>query len=249
MAVYQPSDKDNFLLESSPNNNYGSETALNVSDVSSAVRRSILYFDISAFSESYVHTAILSLYYYGKNGAYVNTEKTIWAYKLDNDSWSESESTWNEYSSGNSWTTAGGDYVTSNPAGASTTMPSGDNYGWVEFDISSIVQDAIDNESKHVNILVKFETETAAGTEDGNLQYFYSKEESTETTKRPKLTITELKKVSVSDSMSMSDSQTNKCIIPVSESITMTEIGPAVKRTANYQTKHDTTWTYQDKNG
>jgi hypothetical protein len=107
--------------------------------------------------------------------------RTYWAYKLSRTDWVESEATWNIYKTGSNWTTAGGDYVTSSPAGGSKVMPA--SFGWVSWDILAIVQDAQTN-GIAVELLLK------DGTESGDaLGEFHSKEYTSDTSLRPKLVI------------------------------------------------------------
>jgi len=94
------------------------------------------------------------------------------------------DSSWNQYKTGSAWTTAGGDYVTSNPAGVSTNMPAG--YGWVDWDIKAIVKDAIANVGSIVNVLARFTNEANASQSS---PYFYTREYATASL-RPKLVIT-----------------------------------------------------------
>lgn len=168
-------------------------------------------------------------------------------YKLTNDAWVELEATWDIYSTGNNWTSGGGDYVTSNPAGDTQELSAGDpaTPEWVSFDVTDIVKDALDNESGHLNLLMKFEAETG----NGDKPYFYSKDESTETTKRPTIEINYATlTASVSDTLAVSEDHTNKSILSASDNISLSD-GSSEKQINSYQTKHSANWTYQDKNG
>jgi hypothetical protein len=187
-TTYQPSSKDNYMGSYSTieHSNFGSETLIRLSDVYNNVNRSILEFDISDIPSSATFTqGNLQLYYY-EWVPYDASGKTVWAYKLSRTDWVESESTWYIYKTGSSWTTAGGDYVTSNPSGGSTTFPS--SYGWMTWDIQSIVEDAYDN-SNDVEILIKFSNESV-GIKSNSYTLFYSNNYTTDTSLRPKLTVT-----------------------------------------------------------
>ena len=180
----QPTSKDTFLSEGLPSSNYGGSTFIQVRNWNEDIRRIILEFDISSLpSGATINSATLSLNYY----AYDVTDPngyTIWAYKLSRTDWVESEATWQRYKSGSNWTSGGGDYVTSSPAGGSTTFPS--SYGWMSWNVLAIVQDAY-NASRAAEILLKFSSETAEGA-SSSLASFRSKEYAT-SADRPKLVI------------------------------------------------------------
>ena len=179
----QPSDIDTRLVKYYPDTNYGTETSFWVFAYGSNnnVQRPIIKFDCTAIpAGAVIVSATLSLYTKTITGS---AGRTYWAYKLTQANWTETGATWNKYDGTNTWTTAGGDFVTSNPAGGSDVVPS--SVGWMDFSVQAIVQDAVNN-SRIVHFLVKDADETATsgiGTE------FYSKEEATETTLRPKLYI------------------------------------------------------------
>lgn len=157
--VIQPSAKDNYFRENSPTINYGSATDLMLWNLNGYTRRTILEFDLSEIPiDATIISASLRLYY----RTYADTNpsgKTVWAYKLTRTDWEELQSTWNTYKTGSSWTTPGGDYVTSAPAGASTTFPAG--YGWMSWNVLAIVQDAFGAENP-AEFLMKFATEGLA---------------------------------------------------------------------------------------
>jgi len=148
--------KDTCLEKQHPDSNKGAGDYLTLWDNSSAIWRAILEFALSDIpAGATISSATLRLYYwFYSNNDPVN--KAVWAYKLTRTNWVELEATWNAYKTGSNWTTAGGDYVTSNPAGASTTFPS--SYGWMEWNVLAIVQDAYAN-AIPAEFLVKFQYE------------------------------------------------------------------------------------------
>jgi len=183
-TTYQPPTKDTLIYQNAPTTNYGSSVTFSCSPQTNYVSRSMIEFVISDIPAGAVFSAAtLQLYYFlWENLNPVG--KTVWAYKLTRTDWVESQATWNIYKTGSNWTTAGGDYVTSNPAGGSITVPA--SYGWLSFDTLAIVQDAY-GVSNPVEYLMKYELENTAS---GYWVEFRSKEYTTDTTLRPKLTVT-----------------------------------------------------------
>lgn len=182
--VIQPSAKDTTVLQALPTSNYGADTYLTLMDVSTWVRRSILEFGISSLPAGATLTsASLQLYYYSWQ-ARDPVNLTIWAYKLIRTNWVEAEAAWNIYKTGSNWTTAGGDYVTSSPVGGSCAVPA--SYGWMSFDVLAIVQDAY-SAGIAAEFLSRYDNESLPS--GSHVPWFYSKDEVTQTTLRPKLVI------------------------------------------------------------
>ena len=183
-TTYQPSDKDSFMDQNSPGAWSGSYNYLKLQGVTNYIFRSILEFIISDIPEGAdISAANLQLYYYN----YVSTNPNrivVWAYKVTRTNWSEAHVGWTSYKTGSNWTTAGGDYVTSDPSGGSTAFASG--YGWLSWNVLAICQDA-DGSSLPLEVLIKFENE-AQGT--ASLVSFYSSRYTGDTSNRPKLTVT-----------------------------------------------------------
>jgi len=180
----QPATQDGDILERFPDTSYGTGMLLVLLDLTTWTRRCLFEFDISSLpSNATITSATLGLYYnsYGNNDP---NGKTVWAYKLSRTDWVDTEATWNIYKTGSSWTSAGGDYVTSNPSGGSTTFPAAAD-AWMEWDVQDIVEDAVANENA-AEILLKYATEgLASGHTDANLR---ASEHTTANT-RPKLVI------------------------------------------------------------
>lgn len=153
-------------------------------------QRVILEFDISDLpEEAVIVSAKLKLYYFKFEPLYGGATaegRTYWAYKQTHTDWVESESSWNEYKSGSNWTAAGGDWVTSNPSGGSAVVPG--SYGWMEWDIKAIVEDAIANHSSIVELLVKDASDLEAGSPWENA-YFHSRNYGADPSLRPKIEI------------------------------------------------------------
>jgi len=180
----QPSAKDTHLLKSAPTTNYSSLTYIQVNWSPTYTTRPILEFDISGLpAGATLNSASLELYNYSGNAALEGQD--IWAYKQLRIDWVESEACWNYYKGTTVWTAAGGDFITSDPAGASAPAPTPfTDYGWMTWDVLAIVQDAY-NSSIAVEFLLKFLTETGGNQAAG----FRSNNYTNDTNLCPKLVI------------------------------------------------------------
>lgn len=197
----QPSTKDNFVNSADSDANWGVTIRGSINGASTHKYRILQTFDVSGYTagSAAITSAKLNLYYYAY-GLNDPKGKSVDVYKQTRSDWTEGTqdgttgvSSWDQYKASTAWTTAGGDYVTSNPVGGNTSMPA--SYGWVEWDITAIVKDAIDNNSSIVNLLVKYNNENEAAYPDGYFEAdFYSSEYTTDTTKCPKLVITSAKR-------------------------------------------------------
>ena len=176
--------KDVSPYQGSPTSNFGATTTMYIRDRDgNKGGRIFCGFDLSGVPEgAEVTSATLSLYRYGWGDS--GEGRTLWAYKLTRTDWVEAEATWNIYKTGSDWTTPGGDYVTSDPAGGSFVIGA-DAAEWMNFDVKAIVEDAIDNES-NAEFLVRYAVENRA---DHAMLYVYSKEYADDTSLRPKLVI------------------------------------------------------------
>lgn len=146
-------------------------------------RRSLLRFPLTDLpAGASVSAATLSLYY----SAYAASDpvgRECDVYKQTHNDWVETQSTWNSYKTSSAWSVAGGDYVTSGPAGASLNFPA--SFGWMDFNVLAIVNDAVTN-VVDVNVLVKMTIENVGDYEP----QFHSSEYAVDTSLRPKLVIT-----------------------------------------------------------
>ena len=174
--------KDTLLMEYSPTTNFGSSQLFTTGVSANKKNRAVLEFDGTTISGKGIDSAILSLYgYYVITGAETHT---IECFKMTQPTWVEAQATWNIYKTSNNWTTAGGDYVTTAPAGSTSAAPPIGG-GWITFDISAIVQDAADL-AINILLLIKDNNETTDAT---GINY-RSKEYVADATKIPKLEIT-----------------------------------------------------------
>ena len=164
--------KDTCLEKAHPDSNKGAGDYLTLWDNYSTTWRAIPEFALSDIpAGATISSATLRLYYYFYSAANP-VGKTVWAYKLTRTDWVELEATWNAYKTGSSWTAAGGDYVTSSPAGGSTVFPA--SYDWMSWNVLAIVQDAYTN-GIPAEFLVKFANEIWSGGID-SYAVFHSKE-------------------------------------------------------------------------
>jgi len=188
-TTYQPSSKDAYVYGGAPTTNYGSATVLKTMQETpnrpNKILRSFIEFDISDIPEGAIFSQGDLQLKYWQWETRDPVGRTVCAYKLTRTDWVEGQATWNIYKTGSNWTTAGGDFVTSNPSGGSVNMPA--DTGWVTWEIDAIVQDAYDN-GDDVEILVKFDNETL-GDETNAAPNFRSNNYATDAD-RPKLTVT-----------------------------------------------------------
>ncbi len=179
----QPSGKDTYLRKNAATTNYGTSANMTLYDSTAFIRRSILEFVISAIPPGQTLTAAtLGVYYYADFNYDVGG-RTVWAYKLTQTDWVETEATWNAYKTSSNWTAAGGDYATSSPSGNSTVIP--DSYGWMSWSILDICQDAYAS-SIPVELLLRYETESTANPGG---PWWYTNNYAGDTSLCPKLSI------------------------------------------------------------
>lgn len=176
--------KVNFAQNNAATDNNGTNTKCALDPASSFLYRCFLSFSISSLpASSSISAATLSIYYYSNNGDPVG--KSLDLYRLTRNDWSETTSSWNNYTTGTSWTLAGGDkaYPT-----ASSTVPAG--FGWVTFNATSLVQDAYAS-TTNVNALIKYTLENIGAYPDFYYEFnFYSNDYVTDSSLQPKLDIT-----------------------------------------------------------
>lgn len=99
-------NKDTQLFSTNPTTNYGSGTDLNTRETAAnGVLRSILHFTLPSGSGT-----ISKISLFIKQNTALASPQNVYAHQLTQTAWVEAEATWNIYSTGNNWTSAGGDY-------------------------------------------------------------------------------------------------------------------------------------------
>lgn len=188
-TTIQPASKDTLLNQGAPTTNYGSNNVLAVESACGAGcagnynERTIIDFSLTSLPTGAIITSsTLSLYY--ENSAGSPSGRTVWVYPIIGAgvNWVQAQATWNVYSTGNNWGTAGGDYSTTN--GASTTVPSSTNV-WMNWTVTSLVSSFWSNGTT-THFLLKDGTE---GNNPAKQELFWSSDYAVDTTKRPKLVI------------------------------------------------------------
>ncbi len=140
--------------------------------------KGLISFDVSALAGETVSLAVLRLIANHVSGAIGNTH---WAYKLLHDDWVESEVTFQERSSGVTWTSGDfsmSDYTVVNGVSALVPANPADAVDW---DITTLVQDAIDSSIKVNLAIIQDVLETGYGS--------WMSKEWPQAFRRPKLTI------------------------------------------------------------
>lgn len=179
-AVEVGASKDNYINAHwiAQGNNYSTLTFMGVTNYLGELSEliSLISFDVSALSGTII-SATLRLTLFSVAGI----GNTHWVYKLLHNDWVEAESSFNNKSTGVTWTSgdfSASDYTTND--GASAVVPAS---GYVDWDITALVQDAIDS-SINLNIAVMGVSPEIAGPT------YRTKEHATVAT-RPKLIVIE----------------------------------------------------------
>jgi len=162
---------DTWVTAGSPDENRGTDAFMRVSSDSSFPNRSLMKFDISLIpAAARIESALLSIYYFS-TVAGTPTGRTYNCYRTTTTSWTEGAVTWNNQP------------ATTSTDGVQETVPALNN--WLEYSIVALAEYAIVNDSSIVNVQILDNSE-----EPGvHAASFYTKEEATQTTLRPKMFI------------------------------------------------------------
>lgn len=153
----RPLIRDTYLVDQFPNTNFGTDATMKlgvIGGVPVQVHRILMYFDVSGVSGGTTFTAAYITFNVTQSAS--GTKAMTWN-RLTRPTWSESQATWNEYQSGVTWTTSGGDTATPQ---VNDTLPQSTGL-WQTADIKSLAQDALDNQSGALHILGRVVTESS----------------------------------------------------------------------------------------
>jgi hypothetical protein len=138
MIVTLNPSADAAMISDGANTNYGSETRLWVGEQygATSLRRSLIKFDLSAYSGQICSSAKLRIYDTGTD--LTNNTRNLIIYRVKRN-WGGATVTWNKYDGTNSWTTAGcgspGNDYDNNLVG-SVSLPNPPSAGYIEVTIT-----------------------------------------------------------------------------------------------------------------
>lgn len=166
--------KDTGLVCDNPTYPYGNEIQFYASNLySGCTYHGLISFTTPNISGTISQTKLwLSLDYQYPAGV----ARPVEVYQTARSNWAESQATYNVYSSGNNWTTPGGDKTGSVIA----TNPGSTSLGWLSWDVTSYATSF----NSTYDLFLKLVTES------GNNQTYYKTKENSATTERPYLEIT-----------------------------------------------------------
>jgi len=181
-TTYQPTTADTWINAYNPTTNYGTSANLNLINWSPYIYRSLFYFDISDIPNQATFTQGDFTVCMSSD---VDFTTTIAVYRLTKSNWTETGATWNKYDGTNAWTTAGGDYTTTNGVSMSCSIPNTSTPPPWTFSAPALIQDCYNTFNKQVHLIMLEPNSCLYG-----MDYFPSREYTTDLTKRPKLTVT-----------------------------------------------------------
>lgn len=190
--VLQPDGTDGIdtFISNFADSNFGTNSQLQVGESNAdtnAIQRSLLKFDLSSIPNgSTITSAVLTLTYEQAASFRASNNRTMSVYRMIR-SWSETESTWSVYSSGNNWGTAGASNTTSDREAtdigtvALATSDADESEKSITLTASK-VQEWVNGTLTNNGILLQVATEL-------NDLYIFHSSDSATASKRPKLTI------------------------------------------------------------
>jgi hypothetical protein len=174
-------DGDNQLQQNTPTTNLGTQASFFSRNLTGIMIHPIIKFNFSVLPDgATIDTATLECYYFNLSGS-DPVGRTIGVNRVTRTDWEELTSTWNNYKTGNAWTSPGGDYTATDKA--SQTVPAA--FGWVTWNVLAQAQYAQTNTSEIIHMILVME-----GASENKAAIFYSRNEAVEIIKRPKMIIT-----------------------------------------------------------
>jgi hypothetical protein len=158
VLTLQPSGSlgiDAEISDATPTTPAGSGTTLTIGNVNpigtDSLYRALLRFDLTAIPDgALISSAVLTLY--DVAGGAMSATRTFNAYRLTQTSWVEATATWNNYATALPWTTAGGDYTTTNGDSVSVSSATADV---VFSSLADLAMDALYNRSGLLHLVIK----------------------------------------------------------------------------------------------
>ena len=144
--------QDTYIDVDNPGNNYGANTTVIVKTPSDSAARAVVHFDLSAVSG----TVSASTLTFTVNNA-TATGSRVEVYPLTR-AFNETQATWNNAANGTPWTTAGGDYNSSNRIGTFTPTATG-VYNISGAALTSLVQSWINSGATNFGLLLVMQGE------------------------------------------------------------------------------------------
>lgn len=185
-VVIQPAYADTMIVSSAATTNYGSNVGLYVGEANDAasVSRTLIKFDLSSIpTNATITSAVLSIYMASEKSG---NDRSMYAFRMLKN-WGAGSATWNKRFSSTDWGTAGGfDAADCEQTDiGSVALVAAEAIGWKTITLTAAsVQEWTAGTKSNYGLLLKMATETSD-------QYrFHSSEYATDTTLRPKITIT-----------------------------------------------------------
>ena len=198
-TILQPDSAgfDTYIRSTDPTGNVGTSTFLQLGDNSGNPdkNRPLIKFDVSSIdSGDTVSSATLSLFEFGANNE--NGGPASWDAEMRRllENWVEGEATWNIYSTGNNWTTAGADSdANDRVAGTSATLgldPTAASafVDWTGATLDDDVQKFVDGTYSNFGWVIEAPTAEGAGSAPRAWNQFRSSDYTT-ALDRPKLVV------------------------------------------------------------
>ena len=183
----ETSGTDTFLSSNAPTTNYGTDSKIEIGEnnaLTNYVFRGLIKFDLSSIpANSSITSAILSLW---TETDYSSNARTLSAYRVLR-AWSESQATWNVYTTGNNWGTAGCANTTTDresaSIGSAAVGASVANDTEIQITLDPLkVQEWVSGAFTNNGLLLRVDVES-------DDEYRYDSSSSTTANQRPKLVI------------------------------------------------------------